>query len=128
MLIYRIEDKDGNGAFKFLVWSANQRVQDQGFWNEPQPQRHPDPSCCPILRPVFKYWSDWHFGFDTKQKLLAWFDSERIRVAMHELGGRVAVYDCPDEHCVIAPEQMIFLKSKARVVEYIPIPTISITE
>ena len=125
MLVYRIEDSKGRGAFNNLVFHARDIVQDAGFWNEPNPVRHPSPNECPVLRPVFKGWGDQYFGFDTIQKLVSWFDSERIRVAMHELGGRVVVYECPDEHCVIAPEQMIFIKSKARVVEYIPIPTIS---
>lgn len=127
MLIYRIEASDGTGAFKWLVGQAMGKVALAGF-TEPDPYRHPDPSQCDVLRDIFKVWSDWHFGFDTKQKLLSWFDSERIRVAMHELGGRVVVYECPDEHCVVAPEQMMFLKSKARVVDTLPIPTIAITE
>lgn len=124
MLVYRIEDRDGEGAFRNLVSIAMCEVHYAGFC-EPDPYRHPDPRYCPVLRDVFRGGSDQHFGFDTIQKLLSWFDSERIRVAMHKLGGVLVVYECPDEHCVVAPEQMIFLKSKARLVRVMAIPTIN---
>lgn len=135
MRVYRIEDRGGRGAFQGLVSDAMYRAeQTRGvkFYgedaSEPRPGRHPAPCDDPGLRHMADEvcaGSPWFFGFESMAALLRWFDSEAHRVCMAELGGRVVVYEVPDEDTVTSDYQTVFRMPKATPVETLPIPTLT---
>jgi hypothetical protein len=64
-------------------------------------------------------------GFASQQQLLAWFDSEELRVAMNDVGIHLRVYEVAEEHVFMGDHQVMFRKSEAWLVSSGPVPTLA---
>jgi hypothetical protein len=136
MLIYRAE-KDGRGVFcdGFMFRVRSKVAEEMGeisFYDtdEPDPYRHPGPDEDRLLRGP---WRDmdcadqaaYLFGFASQADFLAWFDSERVRVKMKELGAVLCVYRVDPKDVIQGETQLIFLGDEAELVDVKAIPTLS---
>lgn len=138
MRIYRIE-KDGQGPFRrndggslvyeaiamLVATSEGDLIGLLDFWDPRSPYRHPGPeSDVPGWRALSDACQSDPYvcGFASMDQLLAWFDSEAVRGAMHELGAEVLEYEIDESHVLKGGCQVVFLKTEASLVSTMAMP------
>lgn len=131
MRVYRFETSDRQGVFTSgLIGAACSKVvqrKGKDYWSdckEPCPYRHPNPYTDVPDWGLHNYSSDFHCACSSVEHLLAWFDSEAVRVEMKSLGAVMAVYEVPEADVLQGVAQIMFRRSTATEVERLPIPTL----
>jgi hypothetical protein len=139
MKVYRIVDERGDGMYRSnqgrSLWSRADIGVNDGYEGGAHPPAHNDggmvhawPAFCDrhgirtLLGDVPSIW-DAHvhlkahrFGFGSLQQLRRWVYGVGWLSALHEAGGRVQVYEVPDEHVLQGTCQVTFnLKHAERV-------------
>lgn len=123
MRVYRLESPKGEGVFTSgLVFDARTRAGVEG--DDAQcPYRHPSPYTDVPDWEERGFPKDFVCGFRSLAHLLAWFDSEAVRVEMAKLGAVMRVYEAGD--VLEGTSQIMFRKPGSSLVETLPIPTIA---
>jgi hypothetical protein len=128
-IVLRVEDKAGYGVFRGADQHYNSLMRTVmnkvGHLIHPQedPYRHPGPDDCHVLRDLdICTGSRWYFGFSRTQDLFAWFDCGITREAMHKAGARLVTYEVDHADVHYGSIQLVFDKSRARVVSSVPMP------
>lgn len=113
MLMYRIEDEYGNGAYSASVDVVYGALDGENCIN-----RHPNPYNDDGLSP---YWSslessyEWLFGFSSLAQYARWFYLEHGRQWMAEHGLKLKVYSVG--RCHVGHRQMVALRDEMELVE-----------
>ncbi|MDX0260532.1 hypothetical protein GOC60_04815 [Sinorhizobium meliloti] len=122
MLIYRIEDTSGYGAFGagLAYEHDDHRKCRHSAYRHPGPSTEDGP-----MRDLFVYGrggnpDDYFFGCKSKSQLRSWFGSIPGRRAMAKAGGVMVTYDVPDDAVVKGRTQIAFVKSRATKVSSVP--------
>lgn len=127
MIVYRVEDENGLGAFaSSLVRNAMVDCSMAGI-DYLSPTRHPCPN--DEIYEFRSWWendyvtaSKYHFGFESIEQLLNWFDDRHIRKAMRINGGVVQTYHINPRFVVKGGYQLVFYKKLARLGDKMGIP------
>ncbi|MDW9519144.1 hypothetical protein GOB43_17930 [Sinorhizobium meliloti] len=124
MLIYRIESRDGHGAFGAGLAYEHDDHRHRNYRRSAY--SHPGPSCeGGPMADLFNYGrggnpDDYYFGCRSKTQLRSWFGSKPGRRAMAKAGGVMVTYEVPDDAVVKGSTQIAFVKSRATVVSSVP--------
>lgn len=122
MLVYRIEHKDGRGAFG----AGLAAIHDQECHVRYRRSAYSHPGPCAEydtpLKALFDgpYYGDYFFGCQSKTQLRSWFGSRPGCRAMTEAGGVMVTYEVPEGAIVKGKTQIAFLMSQATKVSSVP--------
>lgn len=124
MIIFRIEDFDGQGAYRNLVHKAVKITEYYAYSRE----RHPDPYMekeslrTRWFRMPHAVREKWYFGFYSINQMTEWFNCPKFRNTLNDLGGCMALYKLDGRKIIKGDRQIIFRKDWAELVERVPIP------
>jgi hypothetical protein len=123
MRVFRVENADGAGVYSCCIVDHARdrfRIGDEYEWTEPNPYRHP----CPDADVPDWSWTmkDYFCCFDSLAMLVRWFDSEKIRAAMAELGALVVEYEIDDSLVLRGTWQCMFLRERSVRIGTVPMP------
>jgi hypothetical protein len=124
MIVYRIEDSNGYGAFHSLSYAHDDFALQEDV---PQAMSHPAPrsdaergtELAAFYRGGFAD-DRFRFGCRSKHQLRLWFRSEKGRGAMAQYGGVMVTYYVPDEHVKRGRYQVAFNIDKASRLSSVP--------
>ena len=110
MLVYRIEDEKGWGAFAGLHHEHDIHAADEGVKTA---FRHPSAHCGAEAGTALAKWAyidgrGMRFACRSKPQLRMWFRSEAGRKAMADDGGVMVTYDVPEQHIIRGRYQLVF--------------------
>lgn len=125
MLVYRIEDKNGRGAFYDLYCAHDVVARDEGLKSA---FSHPGPRTgLEAGTELSEFFGEWRnskehllFGCRSKPQLRMWFRSPKGRAAMAREGGVMVTYSVRDEHVKRGRYQVAFDRTKATKVSTVP--------
>lgn len=111
MLVYRIENAGGIGPFStdddadaaFIAFE----LCSHGFSTE----QHPLPSLPDGVVDLRPY----HFGFNSIEQMMSWFDTNASRRSLEKSGFELSVYETDDYYEI--NKQVIFIRNKATKIE-----------
>lgn len=115
MIVWRIEDKYGQGVFRSdysPTWIDNTDIDDMPtpFEDTELMEKvgfRPDSPSCVV--------NEYSFGFKSVDQMLKWFSKEQLK-ALSELGFNINIYMVDDEHSHSSDYQAMFKKQYAQVV------------
>lgn len=127
MLIYRIENERGHGAFDAgLTYEHDDNRHPRCRWSA---YDHPGPNSFAErgtpLYDLFAYGiggraCEYRFGCTSKTQLRSWFRSAPGRRAMAKSGGRMVTYEVPSEAVAKGKTQAAFDPSRATKLSSVP--------
>ena len=123
MLVYRIEDRNGLGAFHTLDRFHDRHAFEEGLRTALD---HPAAHSGDEQGTELSRYADprsrvgFRFGCRSKPQLRMWFRSAAGRKAMADEGGTMVTYWVPDEHVRRGRYQVIFDSRKATKVSTVP--------
>ncbi|MCG5484014.1 MAG: hypothetical protein KK482_09870 [Sinorhizobium meliloti] len=123
MLIYRIENTSGAGAFRAgLAYEhdAHRKAGCRSAYYHPSPYSGEELGT--ELSDLFMKGKtdDYHFGCRSKSQLRSWFRSAPGRRAMAKAGGVVVTYEAPREAVALGKTQVAFDINRAAKVSSVP--------
>lgn len=131
MLIYRLEDINGGGAYNgdnppdlfelFVATAAEDKKKGLGVWNVEE--RRPSP-----LQDIrgFKHSSKYRFGFVDLDQLRSWFPRRALNLYRNKTGDyAVSVYEIDDHFAKVGDHQVAFEFANAKLVKKIPIEDVN---
>lgn len=137
MRVYRIVDEQGSGMYRashgrMSLWNMAIGDVNDGEEGGAHPPAHNDrgmvrafeeyaikndlrTSCgdYPTIRDAYSLLPDHRFGFGSVEQLRRWVYGVGWLKWMHDYGGRVQVYDVPDEHVLVGTCQVTFSSNHA---------------
>ena len=119
MLVYRVETREGTGAFNAdLARTHDKHVPDRGkrAYDMPTPMGEPDHTPLHQFHMQHSYDKDHLFAFSSKTQLKRAFRYRNGRAAMDRRGGQVSVYEVPATAVLKGQSQVVFRRSAARLV------------
>jgi hypothetical protein len=122
MLIYRVENQAGEGAFAAgLAHEHDVAKPDhcKGAYAMPSPFAEPRGTPVHDHAATQGFNSDQLFGFRSLTQLKRAFRSKRGRAAMAAHGGHVLVAEVPAEHVLVGTAQVVFGRRYARAVKFL---------
>lgn len=113
MRIYRMESDSGVGMYRAAycgpVYSLDQQA---GYERHPAPTQDAGMSAqWGDLRPSQR--EKYFFGFSSLAQWRRWLYTDEVLDYLYGAGVRLAVYDVPDESCIVGFTQAVFLMSDA---------------
>ena len=125
MLVYRVEDFDGQGPYQIspLVYAQLETFMGLPSFLDDDPVDHPHPyqdgfntEGLPIWE--FKIPQEYSFGFRSSEDLRKWFFREETDAQrLEEVGLRVRVFSVSSEHVLAGNSQVMFRKYLAKLLE-----------
>lgn len=127
MLVYRIEDREGRGAFSDLYHAHDSHAHDEGLRSA---FSHPDPGGAEEhgteIHAMFAPFRNiglrekYRFACRSLHQLRMWFRSAAGRTAMAVQGGVMVTYWVPDEHVLRGRYQIAFDSHHATRISAVP--------
>lgn len=120
MLVYRIEDTQGFGAFNGLAYIHDSRVPGdirRSCYDGPSAYGEAQRGY-PAIQDAFRNNPTGRYRFGTKSldQLREWFFNPAGCVAMGNAGGLLVTYEVPEEHVAMGSQQLVFdLKHATKV-------------
>jgi hypothetical protein len=121
MLVYRIENADGEGVHRAKGWSFSYDF----FYHDAN--RHPRPCMdSKLMREIPTDMinpnngmpsSAFHYGFSSLEQLKCWFFKYSWRNRMDEMGFHVNVYEGDEGDVYAGDTQVVFIKAKCKLVD-----------
>lgn len=113
-LVYRVLNSKGSGMYQGGFYydactDENGRSDDDAHTGHIQPDPHGDSELrdkwCDLDWGVR---SELLFGFSSLEQLQRWIHKHTWRKKMNELGGKIAVFEVPDDHLLTGECQVVF--------------------
>lgn len=114
-LVFRIEDKNGNGIYRTEHAHMLYELDDQCFG-----QAHPHPNRDDKLYHhwdnlvLFGDYRNYYFGFSTMEQLRRWMFDKAVNQKLHDAGIVISIYQTEDYY--IGDTQMMFRRSTATLI------------
>ena len=128
MLVYRIENADGEGVYRASGWAFGCDF----FYNDDN--RHPLPCMdSKLMREIPTYMinpnngmpsSVFSYGFSSLEQLKCWFFQSRWRDRMDEMGFHVSVYEGDEGDVYVGDTQAVLIKDQCKLVDTMSLITI----
>jgi len=114
--VYRVERIDGLGMYNAACNCFPEAYTSLGYRDSPN---RPTPS-----NDAIPYWElenrlKWFFGFSSIEQLKSWIDSYEVRKIMGGWNYKVGIYEVDEEYFNESPHQAIFIKSKAKLIQFL---------
>lgn len=126
MLVYRIEDNNGNGPYEYhscgsyihnsnhilpVPNSEREKKELRDFWNAKRKFR------------LSGDYREFQCGFSSLEQLFAWFDKVKLRVMANESDENlmISIYDVKETHMIDGYYQCIFLREDSRLAQRLKI-------
>ena len=104
MLVYRIENKRGQGPY-----CSNHKYQDWLCDRHSDIEKHPSP----VEDGIYEWTKSHKCGFSSLKKLKAWFNTEELK-ALYAAKFDIVRYEVDKKDVLVGQKQVMFNRRKAR--------------